>query len=355
MVNDNYRIDSHKLIYHVARVSDWLDGKDIYPIYMEVSPSGACNHRCIFCSVDYLEYKKQFLDTNIMRQQLPEMGRLGVKSIMYAGEGEPFLHKNLPELICLTMKSGIDVAITTNGVLMTPSKSEIILEATEWIKVSCNAGSPKTYAEIHGTSQGDFTKVIENLKAAVEIRKQRKLKCTLGMQIILLPQNVQEVTKLARIASDIGLDYLVVKPYTRHQENRHDREVDYQKYSYLAEELSLFCTERFQVVFRADAMSKWDKQMRAGNRCLALPFWAYIDSGGNVRGCQGHLVDKRFLYGCLGEESFQEIWEGEIRRKAVNWLKKNYDTSSCKVNCRMDGVNKYLSELQEPVSHVNFI
>ena len=33
---DKYRIDSHKLIYHVDRTSDWLAGKQVYPIYAEM-------------------------------------------------------------------------------------------------------------------------------------------------------------------------------------------------------------------------------------------------------------------------------------------------------------------------------
>ena len=47
---DYLRIDSHKLNYHPARIAEWLDaGKDwekikkVYPIYVEASPSGACN------------------------------------------------------------------------------------------------------------------------------------------------------------------------------------------------------------------------------------------------------------------------------------------------------------------------
>jgi len=51
---DKYRIDSHKLIYHIPRVSDWLNDKVVYPIYMEISPVGSCNHRCIFCAYDYI-------------------------------------------------------------------------------------------------------------------------------------------------------------------------------------------------------------------------------------------------------------------------------------------------------------
>ena len=101
---DKFRIDSHKLLYHVERVSDWLKGKSTYPIYVEVSPAGSCNHRCVYCALDFMEYKPRFLDTAIFKKRLTEMGRLGVKSIMYAGEGEPLLHKGIAEIINHTKK-----------------------------------------------------------------------------------------------------------------------------------------------------------------------------------------------------------------------------------------------------------
>ena len=102
-------------------------------------------------------------------------------------------------------------------------------------------------------------------------------------------------------------------------------------------------------------MKKWDNSMKNYDRCLALPFWSYLDSGGNVWGCSAYLGDERFLYGNIYENSFKEIWEGEKRRCSLGWVEKELDIKQCRVNCRMDEINKYLWELKHPPEHANFI
>lgn len=110
---DKFRIDSHKLTHHPQRVAqfleagdDWAKARQAYPIYVEVSPVGACNHRCTFCAVDYIGYQSRMLDATSFSARLAEMGALGVKSIMYAGEGEPLLHKGINEMVEATAKAG---------------------------------------------------------------------------------------------------------------------------------------------------------------------------------------------------------------------------------------------------------
>lgn len=354
---DRYRIDSHKLLYHVQRVNDWLNGKLIYPIYMEISPSGSCNHRCTFCALDFMGYKKRYLDAGILKERLSEMGGLGLKSIMYGGEGEPLLHGHIAEIINHTKRSGIDVALTTNGVMLTESLSEKILSDMEWIKVSISGATRETYAKIHRTKLADFDLVIKNLSCAAKIKHKNGYKCTLGMQIILLSENEHEIVPLAEIARDIGMDYLVVKPYSQHplSKTRRYRDIKYNRYMHLSDELSKLNTKDFSVIFRMHTMRKWDENRKVYNSCLALPFWSYIDSAGNVWGCSVYLGDERFYYGSIYENSFREIWEGEKRRKSLKWVEGELDAKQCRINCRMDEVNRYLWDLKTPPEHVNFI
>ncbi|OQX06256.1 MAG: radical SAM protein [Desulfobulbaceae bacterium A2] len=354
---DKYLIDSHKLHFHPRRVADWLQGDNIAPVYMEISPSGACNHRCVFCGLDFMGYKPRFLPTDIVRERLSELGAMGLKSLMFAGEGEPLLHRDICAMAEHAHGCGIDLAFTTNGVLLREDKIARLLPVTQWIKVSCNAGSAATYAAIHRTKAADFDQVFHNLAAAAELRRRDALACVLGLQALLLPENRGEMVDLALRCRDLGLDYLVIKPYSQHPQgdSRRYQDICYQAENALESALADLNTPAFHVVFRSETMQRWDEGQREYRRCLALPFWSYVDAGGNVWGCSVYLGDERFLYGNILTQSFREIWEGARRRESLRWVEQELDPSVCRVNCRMDKINTYLWGLRHPPDHVNFI
>ncbi len=354
---DKYSIDSHKLMYHVSRVNNWLKGKNIFPIYLEISTSGSCNHRCIYCALDFMEYQPRFLKTDILKKRISEMARLGVKSIMYAGEGEPLLHKDIAEIINHTKSSGVDAGLTTNGVLLNKELVDRSLASLSWVKVSINGATKETYKKIHQNRADDLDKVIKNMSYAVKSRNMNGCKCVLGMQLLLLPENSKEVKALAALARGIGLDYLVVKPYSQHPFSKTTKykNIKYDKYFKLADELKAFNTNKFNVVFRANTMKKWDERIRNYKHCYALPFWSYIDAGGNVWGCSIYLGKKEFFYGNIYKNNFKDIFNSLKRSRTIKMASQKFCVKDCRVNCRMDEVNRYLWNLKHPLEHVNFI
>lgn len=395
-MRDPFRIDSEKMSLHPRRVAQWLDAqgdwekaREVFPIYVEVSPVGYCNHECTFCGVDYMLDRpdKPMLRPEVMTRLLDDMAANGVLSVMFAGAGEPLLYKPLADAIVHADRKGVDTSITTNGVLLTEAFAEKALaaERLRWIKVSINAGERETYARIHRTKPEDFDKVLANLEAAVKVRERLGSKCTLGAQMVALPEvrgtdpkrplvpvrwpaNYDTAPELARRLRDVGVDYLVVKPYSQHLMSSETRAYEgtvYPDAAAWAKDLRAYATERFNVMVRYETMKELQRADRGYERCHATPFhWAYVEADGEVWGCSAylgrdegdqHFGDERFRYGNVNASSFGEVWRGERRKANWAYVRDGLDISECRQNCRMHQVNLYLEAVLNPGAHVNFI
>jgi len=266
------------------------------------------------------------------------------------------------DIVKATKAAGIDVSFTTNATVLNEKFVQEALPLTSWIKVSMNAGTRETYARIHQTKESDFDRVVANLKRAVAHKRSQGIHCTIGAQALLLPENADEIETLARVCRDeIGLDYLVVKPYSQHKYSLTHlyEKVNYENYLAMEERFEDFSTEGFDLVFRSHTMKKYvESDDKRYKKCNATPFsWAYVMADGALYGCSAYLLDERFDYGNLMEKPFKEIWQGERRQANFHHVRKDLDIRECRKNCRMDEVNRYLDRLMggHPVEHVNFI
>lgn len=353
-MNDNLRLDSHKLIYHPERVARWLRGENIYPIEIEISPSSACNHRCIFCAVDYLGYEPFFLDKDIILRDIRQMSRNGLKSVICSGEGEPLLNRQLSEIVWGIKECGVDVAMSSNGALFTKDFAEENLDAFTWIRFSVASLEQESYYKIQKAREGDLERVEKNLADAVEVKRRKGCRTTLGVQCLLLEGNAEQLPDMAERLREIGVDYLTVKPFSQHLHSGNRMEVDYEKLLDMERQLKEYETESFRIFFRADAMQRIHHR-KSYQKCLGLPFMTHIDARGNVWPCVAHIGTEEFRYGNIYENTFQEIWEGDRRKEVTEKLWSLDINEVCREACRLDLINQYLDELKHPGEHVNFI
>lgn len=348
------RIDSHKLIYHPQRVADWLEGKDIFPIYVEVGLAASCMHRCIYCAFDYLKYRGPLIGETFLKIVLEQAAEMGLKSVMFAGEGEPLMHPGIVEIISYSKMHNLDVALTTNGVLFNEKVALNALPFLSWVRFSLDAPSVDTYRRIHRCHPSHFERVIHNITRAVELKRKLRCECTIGVQALLLPQNRDQMVALADLARDLGADYLTVKPFSKHPSSLCDCNIDYSHELQLEEQLRQCSTDNFSVIFRAHTMLKLSEE-RHYKECLGLPFVTYIDASGDIYACSAFLGNKDFVYGNIYNENFPAIWEGEQRQRVLKRVAE-MGVKGCREVCRLDEINRYLWALKyQTVPHQNFI
>jgi len=211
-----------------------------------------------------------------------------------------------------------------------------------------------TYNKIQQGRPGDLSKVLSNMETAVRVKREQNLRTTLGVQLLLLPDNKDEIVQMGKELRNIGVDYFTIKPFSQHPQSRHILQVDYKEMLELEKEVKELQTDDYKVYFRAHSMQKLECK-RCYEHCWALPFMVYMDARGNLWPCIVFMGKEDLKYGNINEHSFVEIWEGEHRKKIIDYFMNMNLEENCRELCRLDEMNRYLDQLKHQGEHVNFI
>ena len=260
----------------------------------------------------------------------------------------------MPEIANVIKACGVDVAMSTNGVLFTKEKIADCLGSFSWVRYSIASMEQDSYNRIQRGKANDLDQVKENLSEAVRFKRDQKLTTTLGVQCLLLPDNAGRIPYMAKTLREIGVDYLTIKPYSQHLHSKNQFEIDYEEMLDLEKQVKEYATDHFAIYFRASAMKKVHHE-KCYKQCYGLPFMTHIDAKGNVWPCVAHIGTEGLCYGNIYEQPFEEIWEGTKRLEINEQLSRMDINKVCREACRLDEINKYLDELKHPGRHVNFI
>lgn len=362
---DKYIMDGHKLYWHLDRANEWLSGKRIVPIHIDVGLSKGCNIRCEYCfGVLQGNFYKKGSEVYFPRQSLlryvKEAGEAGVRSMAFIGEGEPLLNPYVYEAIAEAKKAGVDVALGTNGILLDTGKSgEEALEYLSWIRFNISAASDQAYIRIHRSRE--FSKAIEKIKFCVETKKRKEIGVTIGLQMVLTPSNVDQAVPLAKLGKELGVDYLVIKQCSDTVENElgiFSKLTEYDNFNDILKETEGISSRDYNVIV------KWKKILNRGERiyeqCLGVPFLLYSSGDGKLYPCgmffdYNRRMEKEYRMGDLVKQSFRKIIESDRYWEVVEKVKKIDVQKKCYSNCRTHAINEFLWQLKHPPEHVNFV
>ena len=344
-------IDSHKLGYHPERIAEWKRNGICSPLHIEAGITNRCNHKCIQCTLDWINHKSDCIDSEVFIRMLLDAARIGVKSIYFAGEGEPTLHPDLPLFIKKAYDLGMKVAISTNGSLFKPELAAQVLPYLSWLRFSVDAATPETFAKIHGVDITEFNKVVRNITFSALHSFTHNYACQVGIQTLLMKENVDEIEQLANLAKCWKVHNFQVKPAHCHP-----------KSSFIAgthwdsrfEKLNELSTDKFTVIVRIKSLERL-KIERTYTRCHAFDLYALIDAQGNVTPCNIFYGDPHFIFGNLHDQSLEVIWKSDRKREIINKITDLNHSLCAEYRCRQDVMNRYLERVRNPEINDEFI
>lgn len=347
-------VDSHKLMYHPERVTEWKEDGVCGPLHIEVGITNRCNHSCTFCTLDWINHKTDNIDSGTFLRVLDSAKDMGVKSIYFAGEGEPTLHPDFPLFIKYAYDLGIKVSLATNGSLLTADKAINILPYLSWVRFSVDAGTKETYSKIHRVKEDEFGKVLTNIRNCVEICTANDYNCQIGIQTLLMPENVTEMETLTLLSKNMGVHNIQIKPAHSHPKSSYQPGIYEYCYNELQNKLEKMADEKFTVVVRVKSMERLIIE-RNYQRCHAFDFYCLIDAYGNVVPCNIFYNEPEFIFGNVNEQSLEDIWFSEKKKNIIDKITKLNHSKCNEYRCRQDVMNRYLERVKNPEINDDFI
>jgi MoaA/NifB/PqqE/SkfB family radical SAM enzyme len=362
-------LDGHKLEWHRDRIDAWFSGERIAPITIDCSLTRRCTYRCIYCYGQLQVNDEKRMTRDVIFRFLDDAAEIGVKAISFVSDGESTCSPYIYDAILRGRANGLDMALGTNGYLLKDDRLKDILPALSYIRFNISAAEPLRYSEIMGAKEACFYKVCNTIKESVRLKREMDLPVTIGLQMVFLPQFIDQIIPLVRLGKELGVDYVIFKHCS--DDEFGSLGVDYSKYETcvnILKEAEKYSESGYKVAV------KWSKILSEGKRnysqCYGPAFIMQFSGSGLVAPC-GMLFNSRYVkyhIGNIAEKSFKEIWKSERYWKVLRLIASDsFDARRmCGTLCLQHKVNEFLWDLKhdkvhlktpggEPPLHINFI
>ena len=155
-----------KSVYNYKKKRTYLTNK---PMTIWIEPTNHCNLKCVMCPNPAIPKQDLgFMDMDTYKKIIDQVQNYAAAiELLFAGES--LLHKKIFKMITYAKSKGIQVAISTNGVLLAKRADELLDSGLDRLNIAFDGYNKKTFEKIRVGA--DFDNVLDN---AVEFLKKKK-------------------------------------------------------------------------------------------------------------------------------------------------------------------------------------
>lgn len=355
-------LDGTKIQYYEDRVRAWERGERIAPITIDMALTTTCNMGCEFC-YRFLQHNTKYKITKEhMTSFLDDCAEIGVRGVSLVSDGESSISPAYQHTIEHGHSLGISMASGTNAFLLKGELLEAVFPKLTYLRVNISAGEPERFKEIMGAKEGMFEQVCENIKTMIKMKKEGKSKCTVGMQMVFMPQYEDQLIPLAKLAVELEADYLVIKHCSDDEfQTIGVKYGDYEKCYPTLRAAEALSTEKTRIQVKWSKIKECTEKgaIRTYKSCYGPPFMIQISGTGLVAPC-GFLFNERYEkmahIGNITKNRFKDIWQSERYWQVVDFLGSDkFDAQNmCGTLCLQHSVNRTLDNHKKGIAPIVF-
>lgn len=281
-----------------------------YPIIAgSIRLTNACNLRCPHCYTDGGKALQNELTLNEIKSVIDQFSELKTLYVFFTG-GEPFMRKDLVEILQYTFKKKIGISLSTNGQILNKEILEKIKNIDfKLFQISLD-GNENVHNMIRGKGVGK--KTIDAIKLAKKI-----LKRNVGVGTVMMKYNCNVLDKVlveaTKQKADIFALMLLIVTGRADESLRPDPKkyitalkAVFDRYKKVK---SKICFAKNTTILPALIPKEWRKKglHKTFSPC-SFPYCIGINATGDVAPCDGFFNCPEMIIGNIRNQTLKEMW-----------------------------------------------
>lgn len=306
------------------------------PAYVQFYLTARCDLACEQCNIIYADADAQEMTLEQIRQTAYNLSKIGVCIVLFIG-GEPFIRKDLPEIVKAFTDVNIHVRLQTNGLASSEALRRCVEAGAHDISISLDTLDGNLQDSINSGSGRSWDRAIETVSEVNRIFPENG---TGFFGTVLMPRNLEYIEGVIKFATAIGWWVSLVPVHVTTPDNpRGFRSLDDEKVCAFTEQQLPRVKEVLQrvKVLRREGCNVYDSneylddifnfvsgrplEWRRHNIgiCDSPNLYFAIEPNGNIRPCCDYKLDKPFR---IYDHDFpKRYWSGEIHREIYSYTR----------------------------------
>lgn len=282
------------------------------PLLLSLYLDTACNLNCCFCFLDSGKSRNQEQLSLAQYKDLIRQGKkLGIKSVLFFGAGEPLLDNKLFPLIGHSNKLGLYSVMFTNASTVTKKIAKKLKKMRVSVVASVKSRNPKTLEKLTGV-KGSAKKIFSGFQRLLDAGLNQSTPTRLGIDILLCRQSYDEIPELLNYCINNNIHPMIETLACKGRAAR-----NYGKLELTAKEKQSFS----ETVAKDFPEIKRERAYLNGTNCDLDQYTIFVNYNGDIWQC----FSRDIIAGNVKKENLSEIWNKPELKK----LRETPINSSC--------------------------